>query len=269
MARTERRTFIVYSDADLEETLTSLESRLNDGGSALADAEFPNDPIPLTNEPPRSLPTRFTITYWESIDLYDDDPQIPDRDKTELLEIVRTLLSESNPDIATLETRDIDIQQTTGGMRALTPTLPVESLHDHHATLQWGVLIPVTTGLSYALKTGGIASETTLLEGIFVPLDRPTTADDEDLLDELIQINQRRPGKHERHDDVPIYMPATDQWERIQAAMDVEFEYVRHPSGYPRRDEGYVWINLTDVGDTEWMKRLQDETIALVYPNSD
>lgn len=269
MARTERRTFVVFTDADPDETLTALESILDTGGHALADAEFPDDPISLSADSTTTLPTRYSITYWEEIDIYEDDPQIPDRDKEQLLEIARTILTEENPDITELASRQIDIEHTTGGMRAITPTLPVQSLYDNHETLQWGFLIPVTTGLSYSLKTGGIASETTLLEGIFIPLDRPVSEDGDDLLDELILANQRRPGKRERHNEVPIYMPATEQWDKIQAAMDFEFEYVRHPDGYPRRDEGYLWIELTYTGDHEWMERLADDTIGLLYPNSD
>lgn len=269
MARTERRTFVVFTDADIDDTLTELKSILDTGGHALTGTEFPNDPIPLSANPSSSLPTRYTITYWEEIDLYEDDPQLPEPDKQQLLETTRTILTESNPDITELTSRKIDIEHTSGGMRAITPTLPVTSLHDHHETLQWGFLIPVTTGLSYSLKTGGIASETTLLEGIFIPLNRPVTDDGDDLLEELIAANQRRPGKRERHNEVPIYMPATDQWDQIQAAMDFTFEYVRHPPGYPRRDEGYIWIELTDTGDDDWMDRLQGETIGLLYPNSD
>lgn len=269
MARTERRTFVVFTDADIDDTLATLESILDTGGHALADAEFPDDPLPVSTDPSSTLPTRYKITYWEEIDIYEDDPQIPERDKEQLLDIVRTILSESNPDITEFASRKIDIEHTTGGMRAITPTLPVTSLHDNHETLQWGILLPVTTGLSYSLKTGGIASETTLLEGIFIPLNRPVTDDGDDLLDELILANQRRPGKRERHNEVPIYMPATDVWEKIQDTMGFTFDYVRNPSGYPRRDEGYIWIELTDSGPHDWMDRLHGETIGLLYPNSD
>ncbi len=269
MARTERRTFVVFTDADIDDTLTALESKLNTGGHALADSEFPNEPIPFSADPSATLPTRYTITYWEEIDIYEDDPQIPEQDKETLLDVVRTILSETNPDITELADRNIDIEHTTGGMRAITPTLPVTSLPDHHETLQWGILLPVTTGLSYTIKTGGIASETTALEGIFIPLSRPVTEDGNDLLEELILANQRRPGKRERHNEVPIYMPATEVWDQIQEALGVAFEYVRHPPGYPRRDEGYIWIELTDTGDYGWMDRLRDETIGILYPNSD
>lgn len=107
------------------------------------------------------------------------------------------------------------------------------------------------------------------IEGVFIPVDRPTKTYKEDgswetrdLLSELRSANYDF-----RYED------ASEIWEELNEELLFEYEQVDAPEDQPENQEGLMWIRITDASsDYEWQvpsEKLEGEIVALVYPNCD
>lgn len=124
----------------------------------------------------------------------------------------------------------------------------------------WGFLVPCESGFIWQQQVGGVSCDQVYIEGVFIPLCRPTGNFQNQLLSELQEANYA--GRNTR-----------GLWRRIKEAMHFNFEIVDAPEGMPPSQEGLLWIKLTKFefgwGHGEWVRAFVGKTMALIYPNCD
>lgn len=159
--------------------------------------------------------------------------------------------------------------------------------------LQWtgeyGFLLPDTDSpIIWRQQTGGVMCHQKYINGHFIPWDAPTERrqpdwDWDDRFDEYEEYKEWRDdsdeyGRFNLLDDLKDANynfdgeTSSELWEKINDRLPFTYEKTTAPEGYPRTEEGFRWIHVTGIdGDyrTRNLDPLVDETIVLIYPNSD
>ena len=132
--------------------------------------------------------------------------------------------------------------------------------YDHN----FGVVVPMKTGVFWEQQTNGVLCDHVYIEGIYLPLDEPVERG-VNLLEELQEANYEYNIKK-----------AQKIWEQIKKYMKefrgIEWKEVEAPEGMPPNQEGLQWIKITKWRSViPWWSypKLIGKVVALYYPNSD
>ena len=132
--------------------------------------------------------------------------------------------------------------------------------YDHN----FGIVIPMETGVFWEQQTEGVLCNHIYVEGIYLPLEEPIYQNT-NLLRELQWANYE--GKTEKVQKI---------WKQIKKWMSefkgIEWEEVEAPKDMPPNQEGLQWIKITRWHSPipSWSyPKLIGKVVALYYPNSD
>ena len=132
--------------------------------------------------------------------------------------------------------------------------------YDHN----FGIVIPMETGVLWEQQTRGVLCHHIYIEGVYLPLRKPIYHGT-NLLHELQRANYEY--KTEKAQNI---------WEQIKKWMSafegIEWKEVEAPEDMPPNQEGLQWIKIT-----RWHSpiplwsypKLIGKVVALYYPNSD
>ena len=158
-------------------------------------------------------------------------------------------------------------------------------LHDLYEH-DFGLLLPCKSGVTWEHQTDGVLCHHILIEGIFLPLQKPNGAltisklgreqNDRDLLSRLTQANYDGGGSENAE--------IRRIWQEIDKALLFRYKKTEAPKGQPPNQEGIRWIKITGIKKViggykltvrtyEQNKRgyadLIGKKVALIYPNCD
>ena len=127
----------------------------------------------------------------------------------------------------------------------------------------WGFLIPCESGVIWEQQTDGTLCHHVEIEGIFIPLQKPTTS----YITYKIELLANLLSAYYKGDDEVILKA----WDEIKKVMHFDFDIIWDKS--PRNQEGLLWIKLTKFesghGHGKWVEDLVGKELVLIFPNSD
>ncbi len=139
-----------------------------------------------------------------------------------------------------------------------------KALYFHTYNHNFGIVLPMKTGVFWEQQTRGVLCDHVSVEGIYIPLRYPKFGR-KDLLAELSMANYSGNWKN-----------AVEVWRQIKEWLSkyegLEFEEVEAPEDMPENQEGLQWVKIVkwdsplrefSYGD------LEGKIVALYYPNSD
>lgn len=133
---------------------------------------------------------------------------------------------------------------------------------------EWGIIVPKESGVIWQQQTKGILCHHVQIEGVYIPLDKPREAKENDKSFETIDLLSELKQANYNHNEEKI----EKTWNKIKEQISFDFKEIERPSyDYPSTQEGIKWIKITDCADRKWenLSELIGENVVLVYPNCD